>query len=1011
MLNFQDFSLYIDKISILFKKVYQKTNFRRKNILDSIFFTRLFVLRTSQMSLYPTRETEFAVFSCSSSNVNVLGMEISMQNRKKIINYFIMIVMIITCILPNSFAASADDSKIAQPKTLPKHSVVEVAELSGVSTLRHQYASEMRNGVYYFVDNDLYLYHLEDNANEKIYSFGAIRSEYFANNKLYVAVSDMCYVFSLETHQIELSFKLEQDSVYAIGADDFGRIYVAGATESIYTIKMYRADGTYITEVTTENTVYCFDGFDSTTGNLYYETYYNWVYWGYDHPGKCVAIAKVSSDTIELIDISNSANVGILTYGLSCLEYACQLWYYDHNYNADYLGDGYLVTASTTFGRVQFVKNSPDGTLQITKTIGRDGTENSTNDYGDDSSIGVRAVYHKNRGSIIIYENGKVLNEYDVKTGEKRGTFTLQHYVYNLCKIGDTVVAIEKEEGKFYIELINWSDADSLEIAGAAQMKSGTAQQLQLVSSAAYSEQVHWSSSDDSVVSVSTAGVASAWHEGTATITCETADGKKKAAFMIQVTADAVDAVLNHMSLSSGIAMSSNVSTNDYRVWSKTVNSYLYENPDKSVTRVEYIGNRKVIVETYQSGQLTSSKTIDAELDIFGGFYHGDNYNYLVYGAQNLNDSDDVEVIRVVQYDKDFNRIASKSIQAVNTYIPFDAGSLRMTEAAGKLYIYTCHEMYQSSDGLHHQSNMTFVLNEETLEIVDSYFDVMNIAQAGYVSHSFNQFIKTDGKSIYRVDHGDAGPRAVSITKCDVGGSITSVSYRLLLNINGPYGANATGVSVGGLELSANNCIVVGNSVEQSDENTYNSNGTRNIFVSVTDKELNTMQTKWLTSYTDQDNITVRTPQLVKIDEAHFLVMWEEYNEISRKTVAKVTTIDEDATVTSPVRVIRACLSDCQPTVTADGKVVWYVTDDSSLVFYSLAPFALNQTQDIVYGDVNGDGEVNVLDAVLIKKHLAKFNVTIDEKAADVNVDNAVDVLDAVLLLKRLANMDVVLGP
>jgi len=50
-----------------------------KNMLDSIFFTRLFVPRTSQMSLYPTRETAFAVFSCGSSNVNVLGMEIYMK--------------------------------------------------------------------------------------------------------------------------------------------------------------------------------------------------------------------------------------------------------------------------------------------------------------------------------------------------------------------------------------------------------------------------------------------------------------------------------------------------------------------------------------------------------------------------------------------------------------------------------------------------------------------------------------------------------------------------------------------------------------------------------------------------------------------------------------------------------------------------------------------------------------------------------------------------------------------
>ena len=50
-----------------------------KNKLDSLFFTRLFVPRTSQISSNPTRETAFAAFSCGSSNVNVLGMEVSMH--------------------------------------------------------------------------------------------------------------------------------------------------------------------------------------------------------------------------------------------------------------------------------------------------------------------------------------------------------------------------------------------------------------------------------------------------------------------------------------------------------------------------------------------------------------------------------------------------------------------------------------------------------------------------------------------------------------------------------------------------------------------------------------------------------------------------------------------------------------------------------------------------------------------------------------------------------------------
>jgi len=65
------------------------------NMLDSIFFhTAIFVPRTSQMSLYPTRETAFAVFSCGSSNINVLGMGISMRRLRHYILTGIFFVLI-----------------------------------------------------------------------------------------------------------------------------------------------------------------------------------------------------------------------------------------------------------------------------------------------------------------------------------------------------------------------------------------------------------------------------------------------------------------------------------------------------------------------------------------------------------------------------------------------------------------------------------------------------------------------------------------------------------------------------------------------------------------------------------------------------------------------------------------------------------------------------------------------------------------------------------------------------
>lgn len=65
----------------------------------------------------------------------------------------------------------------------------------------------------------------------------------------------------------------------------------------------------------------------------------------------------------------------------------------------------------------------------------------------------------------------------------------------------------------------------------------------------------------------------------------------------------------------------------------------------------------------------------------------------------------------------------------------------------------------------------------------------------------------------------------------------------------------------------------------------------------------------------------------------------------------------------------------------------------------------------IKYGDVDGDGDINVKDGVLIKKHLSQMDVKINKVNSDVNGDGDVDIQDAILLMKHLAQMDVILGP
>ena len=84
------------------------------------------------------------------------------------------------------------------------------------------------------------------------------------------------------------------------------------------------------------------------------------------------------------------------------------------------------------------------------------------------------------------------------------------------------------------------------------------------------------------------------------------------------------------------------------------------------------------------------------ELKTFGGFYSGSDYNFLVFGQTNTEESDEFEIARVVKYSKDWKRLGALSLKGENTYIIFEAGSCRMTENNGVLFIDTCHKMYKS---------------------------------------------------------------------------------------------------------------------------------------------------------------------------------------------------------------------------------------------------------------------------------------------------------------------------
>ncbi len=390
-----------------------------------------------------------------------------------------------------------------------------------------------------------------------------------------------------------------------------------------------------------------------------------------------------------------------------------------------------------------------------------------------------------------------------------------------------------------------------------------------------------------------------------------------------------------------------NASANDYRIRAGNVYSYLTENADGTLTRVEAQNDSAVLIETYSADGTVkkSDRTIASELPLFGGFYAGKDAYFLVFGQKNPDESNGVEVLRVVKYSKSWQRQGSASAYGENTYIPFDAGSLRMTEAGGKLFIETCHEMYQSSDGLHHQANMYFCVDESAMQIVDRYSGVMNISYYGYVSHSFNQFICTDGSYVYRADHGDAHPRGFSINRFPVSAvPASNVSYLIPLYFPGDTGINSTGATLGGMALSDSRVLLAGSIDDQTGDYGHftDSGGDRqfNVFVISSPKSMaeNESTFRRITNYTSSDGIRVRTPQLVKVAADRFLLLWEEYNAGNESNVVRAVCLDGSGTAQTQIYTLEARLSDCQPILTSDGYVTWYAGCEGKTVLYKVDP-------------------------------------------------------------------------
>ena len=359
--------------------------------------------------------------------------------------------------------------------------------------------------------------------------------------------------------------------------------------------------------------------------------------------------------------------------------------------------------------------------------------------------------------------------------------------------------------------------------------------------------------------------------------------------------------------------------------------------------RVYYDGS-KVGIEYYDSSfNIKSKKSVSMELSRWGGFYAGSDAYYLVEGQNNTAENTSAEVIRVIKYDKNWNRLGAASVKGDSAFAhqiryPFDSFSCEMDEYNGKLYVVTAHEGYVDSD--YNQGHTGFLMLE-----IDEKTMTGKIVDAD-LWHSFAQYIEHDGSDLYILEQSE-GSRYVKLSKGSASNPKRSTSIPVFR-----YGGVQTSAwsipcyaTVDGMALSSNNVLGLNTSIDQSKYSSASSTALPyNIYLTVTPKSNFTESAttvKQLTSYTGKTSFS--GAKITKINDNRFMISWEVFG--SRGTastddalsgfVLHYMFVDGNGNKLGSEYTAKAPISDCQPIVKGS-KVVYCASSDNMVNFYTI---------------------------------------------------------------------------
>lgn len=298
------------------------------------------------------------------------------------------------------------------------------------SEFEAQYVNEKQNRLYTITAEGISYVNLLDNTEGSVYRFPEspnMVKPYIAQSYVYIASNNYgeggrVQVFNRSTGQPEKTYTVD-GYIYAVGADKSGNILISmGSEEGDYPVLKINASGETVKIGATKAFI---EEFVASPGNglVYYNIYYNWVYWGYDHTMCGLAYAFYDGESFR-----ESGEIVKNLYQLGFDYYEEPVTFLTDTLAMDYLGNVYKVSK----------KPSADSGMTFLFSV-----ERNNNELEYVCGRGCQAAYFPDSKEIIGKNIDNMLYAYRIDTKKLTASYAAKNNIHSVYKLNDQLVSVE----------------------------------------------------------------------------------------------------------------------------------------------------------------------------------------------------------------------------------------------------------------------------------------------------------------------------------------------------------------------------------------------------------------------------------------------------------------------------------------------------------------------------------------------------------------------------------------